>query len=443
MTKRNPTNYNKSFAEKFKALSITGSAVVLTLCGTLALAQTLSSNNPTAIDNAGTHVLLVDDDNMECPGAAFHKIQHAVNAATPGDVIQVCPGTYNEQVVIAKRLTLVGIERNGKNAAVVRPSSIVINTDLLGEPTASIILVRDTSDVHIKNITIDGIDNALVCDATAPTLDGIFFRNASGEIESVAIKNILSPEACAFADAIDVVSTGEHQRVTVRDSSIHDYDFGGIFCFGNGLSVSAIRNVVTGRGPTAYGQFGIQLDEGPTGTIEENIVTNHVTADFSQSDFDSHNIGVFQAPGNTRIARNIVGNSNVGMFVGAFPDLDSNGVTVVGNTVFNSDVLAGIFVKGNNNLVKDNTITNSGLTDVGFVHRGGVFAQGVNNTIRDNTINEASTGLLISTGNSILHNWFFNTAVTTNVFVPSMTAPGDQASFSQVAPRSVLGKRPR
>ena len=406
-------------------------------CSSLVLALSWSFS-------AFAHTLLVDDDRAECPGAGFTKIQAAVNAAAPRDVIQVCPGIYNEQVEIAKRLTLVGIERNGKNAAVVRPSNIVINADFLGSPTAAIILVRDTSDVTIRNITIDGINNGLVCDATAPTMDGIFFRHASGEIESVAIKNILSPEACAFADGVDVLSTGgPHQRVTVRDSSIHDYDLGGIFCFGNGLSVSAIRNVVTGRGPTAFGQFGIQFDNGPTGTIEENIVTNHVTADFSQSDFDSHNIGVFQAPGNTRIVRNIVGNSNVGMFVGAFPDLDSNGVTVVGNTVFNSNVLAGIFVKGNNNLVKDNTITNSGLTDAGFIHRGGVFAQGVNNTIRDNTINEASTGLLVSTGNSILHNWFFNTAVTTNVFVPSMTAASDQASFRQVTPRSVLRKRPR
>ena len=71
---------------------------------------------------AGT--LLVDDDNAECPDAGFTSIQTAVDAAASGDVIQVCPGTYDEQVEIAKPLSLVGVKRAGKNAAVVQPSNM-------------------------------------------------------------------------------------------------------------------------------------------------------------------------------------------------------------------------------------------------------------------------------------------------------------------------------
>jgi parallel beta-helix repeat protein len=391
---------------------------------------------------AGT--LLVDDDNVECPNAGYNSIQAAVDAAASGDVIQVCPGTYDEQVEIAKPLSLVGVRRGEKDAAVVQPSNVIINADFLGEPDAAMILVHHTSDVTIKNITIDGINNGLVCDDTFPTMDGIFFQNASGTIEAVAIKNILSPQACAFADGLDILSTdGQPRRITVRDSSLHDYDLGGIFGTGNGVSISAIRNVITGRGPSDFGQFGIQFD-GSTGLIEENIITNHVTADFSQSTFDSGGIGVFDMTGNTRIVRNIVGNSNAGMFVGAFPDLDSNGVTVIGNTVFNSDVLSGIFVKGDDNLVKDNTVTNSGLIDVGFLDRSGVFAQGVNNTIEDNTINEANIGLRISTGTNAIHNILFNTPVNKDVFVPEASAPDGQVSGRRAMTGApVLKKRAR
>ena len=282
---------------------------------------------------AGT--LLVDDDKVECPGAGFNSIQAAVDAAAPGDTVQVCPGTYDEQVEIAKPLSLVGVIRAGKGAAVVQPSNVALITDFLGEPEAPMVWVHDTSDVMIRNLTIDGINNGLVCDDTVPTMDGIFYQNASGIIDSVAIKNILSPQNCAFGDGIDVLATtADAQQVTIKDSSLHDYDSGGILAIGNGVSVSAIRNVVTGRGPS-LGQAGIQFD-GPTGLIEENVITNHVTADFSQSTFDSGGIGVFEVTGNTRIVRNIVGNSNVGMFIGAFPNLDANGVTVVGNTVFDS-----------------------------------------------------------------------------------------------------------
>ena len=50
--------------------------------------------------------ILVDDDKVQCPTAAYTAIQAAVNAAKSGDVIRVCPGTYREQVVIDKSLSV-------------------------------------------------------------------------------------------------------------------------------------------------------------------------------------------------------------------------------------------------------------------------------------------------------------------------------------------------
>ena len=297
------------------ALLSFGSALFLALLwGSSALANTNQANETT------DHVLLVDDDQQECPNAGFTTIQTAVNAAAPGDTIQVCPGTYNEQVEIAKRLTLVGVERNGKKASVVQPSNIVVNTDFAGIPTASIILVRDTSDVTIRNITVDGINNGLVCDATFPTMDGIFFRNASGEIESVAIKNMLSPQGCAFADAIDVFSTGEQaQRLTIRDSSLHDNDIGGIICIGPEITLHALRNVITGNDRSDIGQAGIQFIGGASGLAEGNTVMNMIDGSCpnpSDCGFVSSGIGAFSTE-NVEIVGNTIGRTNVGIFAGS------------------------------------------------------------------------------------------------------------------------------
>src|SRR5258705_9288033 len=49
---------------------------------------------------------VVDDDKVQCPNAAFSRIQDAVDAATPGAVIRVCQGNYAEQVAIHKSLTI-------------------------------------------------------------------------------------------------------------------------------------------------------------------------------------------------------------------------------------------------------------------------------------------------------------------------------------------------
>lgn len=72
----------------------------------------------TAFADAGhhSHVLYVSaramhwNSDRSCRSAAFKTIQSAVNAAQAGGTVVVCPGTYHEQVVISKPLTLAGKE---------------------------------------------------------------------------------------------------------------------------------------------------------------------------------------------------------------------------------------------------------------------------------------------------------------------------------------------
>jgi parallel beta-helix repeat protein len=136
----------------------------------------------------------------------------------------------------------------------------------------------------------------------------------------------------------------------------------------------------------------------------------------------------------TPALRNIVGKSNTGIFVGNFA-VASNGVRVLENRVFDTDVINGhgiLVGVGENNVVKDNIITNS--------DRAGVLVVGTNNTIRDNTINEAAIGLLASTGNNVADNRFFNVAVVQEVF-----DPGESFASSQLKPdatvRPILRRR--
>ena len=412
--------YNKSSVKKAKSLCILGSAVILTLCfiSPALTATRFVPDDDDDDDKVATH--FVDDDKVECPSAAFTTIQSAVDAAGRGDIIKVCPGTYVEQVVISKPLTLEGIKRNGKKAAVVQPSNVIQNTTdtLFGDPVAVVILVMDTSDVTIRNIIIDGINNGIGCNqpplGTDPFLDGIFYRFASGTIDSVVVRNMLSLDACAFAFAIDFES-GEH--LTVRNSTIHGYDRLGILALGPGNTLEATRNVITGLGPSsAIGQGGIRLARGVKGVIEENIVTNHPTPCELCPFAGIGGIGAFGTE-DVRIVGNIVGTSHVGILVGA-----SNGVRVLENRVFDSNVRDGVFVSGDNNIVKDNTITNS--------NRAGVFVSGANNRIRDNTINEAAIGLLGSTGNKLSDNRFFNTPVVQEVFDAAAPLANSQSALS-------------
>jgi parallel beta-helix repeat protein len=110
---------------------------------------------------AGTTVWVVDD-GADCPRADFTMIQAAVIAASPGDTILVCAGTYHERVVIATNdLTL-----RGKGAT----ADVVIDADLLGNG----IRVNAASGVTIEGFTVrEGHDNDIfLVDANGNTIRG-------------------------------------------------------------------------------------------------------------------------------------------------------------------------------------------------------------------------------------------------------------------------------
>ena len=67
-----------------------------------------------------------------CPQSliTFTTIQAAINAVPAGSVIKVCPGSYPEQLLIAKKLTIEGIASSGQDAAVITPPAggVQVNT---------------------------------------------------------------------------------------------------------------------------------------------------------------------------------------------------------------------------------------------------------------------------------------------------------------------------
>src|SRR6267154_752758 len=91
--------------------------------------------------------LVVGDDKVECPNAAFSHVQDAVYAAPPGDEIHICKGTYAEQLTIRKPLDI-----DADNGAVLMPSAIQANTKSLFDaaPIATALLVADATGVSIS-----------------------------------------------------------------------------------------------------------------------------------------------------------------------------------------------------------------------------------------------------------------------------------------------------
>ncbi len=341
----------------------------------------LFSSTPAAADSE----LIVDDNLVECPAAGFMTIQAAVDAAGPGAKIRVCPGTYNEQVTINKPLRIIG-----DNGAVVKRSGMTANTTSLstGAPISAAILVKDTTEVTIRSLTVDGANNGIT--GCGPRLIGIFVQSGGGS-----------------------------SNVEVKNSSVHDFQKNGITGNEPGTDIRVTGNVVTGIGPTTgAAQNGIQIGFGAKGRIDENTVANHIWSpcvSISVCAFVATDLLIFSA-NDVRITENTVGKSQVGIF------LQGNNGKVEGNNVFDTDVFDGIELIGNNNKVENNNITNS--------DGAAIFIDGNNNKITGNKINEASIGVLKaagSVGNIIDGNRFVNTP--TPVMDPPRPPEGQPTPF--------------
>jgi nitrous oxidase accessory protein NosD len=77
----------------------------------------------------------------------YETIQFAISAADPGDKILVAPGYYQENLVIQKSISLEGTDLN--------LTTIDGSTSLSHEPQPTL-LIEDTQDVSVKNLTITG-----------------------------------------------------------------------------------------------------------------------------------------------------------------------------------------------------------------------------------------------------------------------------------------------
>jgi len=355
--------------------------------------------------------LLVDDDRVQCPTASFRSIQDAINAASPGSLIRVCPGTYPEQLSIDKSLSI-----EGDNGAILLPNNMVANTTgSSGTPIAAAILVKEAADVEIEGLIVDTANSGI--SQCSPDLIGILYENSTGSIKHNAVRNTklsVSLNGCQSGDAIVVQSLGgETSKVEVDDNSVHDYQKNGITGNEMGTEVTISNNIVTGLGPTTgAAQNGIQVGFGAKGGVFENTVTGNVWSpcvSLENCDFNATGILIFQSD-DVRVDHNSVVTNQLGIYAGGQRD------EIESNSISNSLVLVGIDLAGDNGLATRNKVTNTG--------QAAIIIEGNDNKAQSNEITEASIGVLKlsgTVGNSQSGNSFFDTLIPIQDPVPART----------------------
>jgi parallel beta-helix repeat protein len=335
----------------------------------------------------------------------FTSIQSAVDAAPAGSTIKVCPGTYPEQVVINKKLTLEGINAGGADnpTLVIPPNGFAADTARLsnGQPFAPQILVESpATDVDIHYLTVDGSGNNLNSGCSAPNLIGIYYQNASGTIRYVVARNQAQNAEnfhCQPSAGLGIfVESGGSgtSTVTIENCSVRGYQKNGITGDETGTNLTIRGNSVVGAGPTTTAQNGIQLGFGATGRVEYNTVADDVF-NGDPNEGAASGILIFGS-GDTTITGNSVTTTQTGINIVTDGTLTANGNTITDNHVANTILADGIDICSNDNTVIGNTVFSS--AEAGIHLDSTCASSGNNNTARGNSVNEACAGILLGTG---------------------------------------------
>ena len=359
------------------------------------------------------------------PGTHYTTIQAAVNA--PGvTTVEVCPGTYPEQVTITGNLTLKGIASGTSDAAVVvvPAGGLMTNgvTDIFGFPTAAQILVQNAT-VTISHITVDGANDGLT-DCSVDAI-GIYYQNASGTITDNAVRNVLLAPAlqgCQDGLAINVEST-TGSSVTVSNNSVRNYDKNGITASGPdngspGPNVTVTGNTVIGLGATTViAQNGIQVGYGATGKVTSNNVIDDIYINppgCAPSCTGSSGILIYGSA-NVTISDNTVESTQFGIVpVTESATLTANGTIIRSNHVGGTQLFDAIDLCSDGDTAHSNVIYGSEQSGI-HLDDECPPSTGSDTIVTGNTINEACAGVLLGTGsgNTTVPNTYSNVTNTT------------------------------
>jgi parallel beta-helix repeat protein len=288
-------------------------------------------------------------------GTTSPKIQRSVDAALATNIVNVGPGVFTEQVEIAKDLTVLG--QGVGVTTILSPNTLALSytTSAVNKP---IVFVHDAANVVIKAVTVDGDGKG----NTNNRFQGIAYWNAGGTVQDNEIKAIRNNpiDGAQAGTGIYASATNATTRtLNILHNTISGFQKGGLVCIGNNLSAAVDNNTVTGAGTVNFiAQNGIQLSDGATGSITNNIVSGY---SYAPATFASAGILVYGASGSIATSGNTVNNAQVGIWY------YESGGNITANTInYNAGSMGatpywyGIDVENGATLVNQNTVNGAG-----------------------------------------------------------------------------------
>jgi hypothetical protein len=334
-----------------------------------------------------------------CHASSYATISAAVAAVPANSVIDICPGTYVEQVFITQPMTLQGIKSGqAERARIVPPLDIggvipwvTVPNPVAGElPIAPQIFVNVPSGVvKLSNLTTDASAATArepLCSKATYITAGIAYLDSSGTITDDAALGEGETSGCTVG-ILAIAAASNTVSVTITNNALQNQNLAGIkleSSKGNaGVTANVASNsVVVGPG-TLSSNIGISVF-GVTGTVSSNVVGTALEGGivYGISALAGNDVGPLSISNNTFY--NALGSGMTGISVGS----STSTRTVNGNTMVGVNI--GFVILGAGAMTMEgNEVLNSGL--------GIDFACGLP-ILNGNILNNVRTGIYDAPG---------------------------------------------
>ncbi|KKM90513.1 hypothetical protein LCGC14_1237930, partial [marine sediment metagenome] len=245
-------------------------------------------------------------DDIEINGVTYYGlIQDAIDSAIADDIISVAAGTYAEQLIIDKSLTLRGA---GDTTIIQPPGPELMATASIpwlggGTHTMSAVISVLTAgdEVTVGDLEIDG---SLITSKSTTWMAGLVYLETGGLVEGVTVNGGSTlPDRTAGIFAAAVTNS---VSLEVTGSTVEVYTRAGIYALGAALLADYHHNEINGPMDAIHAGVpnGMFFLEGANGSATYNVVTDLAYA--GEGEWLSTGIGTYNAGANVIFAHNTV-----------------------------------------------------------------------------------------------------------------------------------------
>jgi hypothetical protein len=367
-------------------------ALAVTSCALLLVGVAGASAATTYVSGSAP----VTAGGKSCTAPDFSTVQAAINAEA--SKIEVCPGTYTEQLTITNAVKLFAADGTG-TATVAMPEHPA-NSTTPCDTEEGLEQIDEISICTPETVSITGLDvTALIpLETCGKGLNGIFVAGG-GTLKGTdftvdgASTTLNSYKGCQHGISIEVGSEApaEVGHALLKKVTAIGYEKNGPTVNGAGSAMSLTSSTVTGEGPTPYiGQNGVEVAYGASAAIKSSTISAN-ECDYpgvcGPTAEQASGVLFYQAAAGSKVSTSTIDENDDGIYYssGSATEPASPDVSAI-NDVLSSNRYEGVFLEEGKAALKGLKISGSGRVGIELFQRAS----------QQSAIESSSTGTKIS-----------------------------------------------